>query len=93
LRTVAVGGRILVCGATTGFDVHTDLRYVWVRETTIIGSDGCRREDLQELLALVEQRKLVPVIDRVIGFSEVAAAEKAMEDRSIFGKIVVSPHQ
>jgi alcohol dehydrogenase len=93
LRTVACGGRILVCGATTGFDVRTDLRYVWVREATIIGSDGCRREDLEELLALVAQRKLVPVIDRVVGFSEVSAAEKAMEDRSIFGKIVVSPRK
>ena len=93
LRTIASGGRILVCGATTGFDVATDLRYVWVREATIVGSDGCRREDLQELLGLVEQRKLVPVIDRVVGFDDVGAAEKAMEDRAIFGKIVVTPHR
>jgi alcohol dehydrogenase len=93
LRTIAHGGRILVCGATTGFDVPTDLRYIWVREATIVGSDGCTRRDLEELLSLVEQGRLEPIIDRVIGFDDVGEAEKAMENRAIFGKIVVSPHK
>jgi alcohol dehydrogenase len=91
LRTVASGGRILVCGATTGFDVATDLRYVWVRESTIIGSDGCKRADLEALLALLRDERIVPVIDRVVGFDDVRAAQQAMENRSIFGKVIVTP--
>jgi alcohol dehydrogenase len=91
LRTIARGGRILVCGATTGYAVETDLRYLWVREATIIGSDGFKRPDLERLLALVQSGELVPVIDRVAGFGDVADAQRAMEAREVFGKVVVSP--
>jgi alcohol dehydrogenase len=92
LRTVAPGGRILVCGATTGFNVSTDLRYIWVRESTIIGSDGYKRADLETLLSLLGDGKISPVIDRVIGFTDIRAAQQAMEERSILGKIIVTPH-
>jgi alcohol dehydrogenase len=91
LRTVRTGGRILVCGATTGYEAVTDLRYVWVREATIIGSDGWRRSDLDALLELVAAGLLEPVIDRVIGFDQVAAAHEDLEGRRVFGKILVSP--
>jgi alcohol dehydrogenase len=91
IRTVRNGGRILVCGATTGYEAVTDLRYVWVRESTIIGSDGWRRSDLEALLALVAVGRLEPVIDRIVGFDGVAAAHDDLEQRRVFGKILVSP--
>ena len=91
LRTVRSGGRILVCGATTGYEATTDLRYLWVRESTIIGSDGWQRSDLEALVALVADGSLVPVIDRVVGLDGVRAAHEALEERSVFGKIVIDP--
>lgn len=91
LRTITHGGRILICGATTGFEVPTDLRYVWVRESTIIGSDGYKRSDLEQLLSLVEHKKINPIIDRVVDFNGVRAAQQAMEQRSILGKVIVQP--
>jgi alcohol dehydrogenase len=91
IRATRHGGRILTCGATTGFEAVTDLRYVWTREHSIIGSDGWTREDLEELLQLVAARKLTPLIDRTVGLSGVAAAEQALEDRAVLGKIIVDP--
>ena len=57
----------------------TDLRYVWTREHSIIGSDGWTRDDLEKLLALVTDGSLTPLVDRVVGLSGVAAAEQALE--------------
>jgi len=91
LRTIRKGGRILVCGATSGHDATTDLRYVWVREATIIGSDGWERSDLEALVELVANGRMVPVIDRVVGFDGVRKAHEDLENRRVFGKIVISP--
>jgi len=91
VRATRHGGRILTCGATTGYEAVTDLRYVWAREQTIIGSNGWDREDLERLLELVSDGRLTPLIDRTIGLSGVAEAEQALEDRDVIGKIVVDP--
>lgn len=91
LRTVRTGGRVLVCGATTGYEAPTDLRYVWVREETIIGSDGWERADLEALVLHVEAGRVQPVIDRGVPLEGVADAERAIEAREVFGKIVVVP--
>lgn len=91
LRTVRPGGRILVCGATSGYQATTDLRYVWVRESTILGSDGWRRSDLEALVGMVAAGQLNPVIDRVVGLGQVSQAQRDLEARAVFGKIVVDP--
>jgi alcohol dehydrogenase len=91
LRTVRHGGRILVCGATSGYEAATDLRYLWVREASILGSDGWRRDDLEALVGLVAAGRLSPVIDRVTGLDGVVQAQRDMEARAVFGKIVVDP--
>ncbi|MCI1857368.1 MAG: zinc-binding dehydrogenase [Sporolactobacillus sp.] len=85
------GGRILTCGATTGFNAVTDLRYVWTREITIIGSTSWRREDLVTVLQLVEEGKLKPIIDRVLPLDQAREAHRLMQDRKIFGKIILKP--
>ncbi len=92
IRSLRAGGRILTCGATSGYEAVTDLRYVWVREETIIGSNGWRRADLETLLALVQDARISPIIDRVVPLEDVAAAEEAIERREVFGKVVVAPH-
>lgn len=91
IRATRAGGRILTCGATTGFEATTDLRYVWVREQTIIGSNGWQRSDLERLLGLVADGRLTPRIDRTVGLAGVPDAHRALEGREVLGKIVVDP--
>ncbi len=91
IKALARHGRVLTCGATSGYDALTDLRYVWTRELSIVGANGWTRSGLEALLELVRQRKLTPVIDRVVPLEGVRDAEEAMEQRRIFGKVIVRP--
>jgi alcohol dehydrogenase len=91
LRVVKRGGRILVCGATAGFAPAEDLRFIWTFELRIVGSNSWARSDLEALLQLTASRKLVPVIDRVLPLSQGSEAISLLEDRAVFGKIVVVP--
>jgi alcohol dehydrogenase len=90
-KCVKLGGRILCCGATAGFDLHLDARYWWTFEQTLIGSDGWVKEDLSALLELVASARLVPIIDRVLPLEQAAEAERLLEDREVFGKVVLRP--
>jgi alcohol dehydrogenase len=91
LRTLARHGRLLTCGATAGFDPKEDLRFIWTFELKILGSNGWMREDLDTLIALIQQGRLVPVIDRELPLEEVNEAFRLLEDREVFGKVVVRP--
>jgi alcohol dehydrogenase len=91
IRAMARYGRMLVCGATAGFDPKIDLRYVWRRELQIIGSTGYTQDDIAEALRLVAEGKLAPVISHTFPLAETAAAEALIEERSFFGKIIVFP--
>lgn len=88
-KCVKVGGRILCCGATAGFKLELDARYWWTFEQTLIGSNGWATEDLRALLDLIADGKLQPVIDRVLPLEETAEAERLLEDREVFGKILI----
>jgi alcohol dehydrogenase len=91
IRAVRRGGRLVTCGATTGFLAETDLRYVWTRELSILGSDGWRRGDLTELIRQVRQGELAPVIHGVYPLSRVRDAVAELEERRAVGKVVVVP--
>lgn len=91
LRMVKMGGRLLTCGATAGFDPATDLRFIWTAEMDIRGSNGWQREDLTSLLAMVGDGRLEPVVDRVMPLDEGAEAMRLLEERRFFGKIVIAP--
>lgn len=91
LRCVAMGGRMVTCGATAGFDEEVDVRYVWTFEQSIIGSDGWKRHELCALLDMVADGRLQPVIDRVLPLDDIHEAERLLEDREVFGKVVVTP--
>jgi alcohol dehydrogenase len=79
------------CGATSGHEAVTDLRYLWVREIDIRGSDGWSREDLMDLVQLVETRRLRSVIHAVFPLSRVRDAVEELEARRAFGKVVIVP--
>jgi alcohol dehydrogenase len=91
VRAVRLGGRLITCGATTGFLAQTDLRYVWTRELSILGSDGWSREDLTDLVDRVASGRLAPVIHQVFPLSQVRAAVAEREERRATGKVVVVP--
>ncbi len=91
LRCVKLGGRLLTCGATAGYDPQTDIRFIWTAEMDIRGSNGWKRSDLAALLDLVRDGRLKPVIDRVMPLEDGVEAMRLLEDRSFFGKIVITP--
>jgi alcohol dehydrogenase len=91
IRCTRHGGRLVTCGATTGFEAVTDLRYVWRRELNILGSDGWAREELLAIVELVGKRELDPVIHEVYPLSRVKEAVAQLEERRAFGKVIVVP--
>jgi alcohol dehydrogenase len=91
IRALRRGGRLVTCGASTGFKAETDLRYVWTRELSILGSDGWSREDLLELARQVRAGQLTPVIHRIYPLSCVHEAIAELEERRAVGKVVVVP--
>lgn len=91
LKSVKLGGTILVCGATAGFDPTEDLRYIWSFEQKIQGSNGFGREDIEALVELVAHHDFHPVIDSVLSLEEAPAALERLENRGVTGKVVIAP--
>ncbi len=60
LRCVKRGGKILVCGATAGYDPKEDLRYIWSFELQVIGSNSFYDENLKALMDMIQQGKMKP---------------------------------
>lgn len=91
LRTLRKDGRLVTCGATAGYEAVTDIRYIWIRELNIIGCDGWSTEGIRKMVDGVAEGWLTPVISQVLPMSEAADAERLMEERSIFGKVILEP--
>ena len=91
LRCLKRGGRLLVCGATAGYDPKEDLRYVWSFELNIIGSNSFYDDDLQALMKLIAEGKMRPVIDKVLTLEEAREGLRLIQDREVIGKVVVAP--
>lgn len=90
-RSLTLGGRILTCGATAGYELTTDARYLWTFEHHYIGSNGWAVSDLQALLELIQGGRLRPVIDRVLPLEAAADAERMLEERAVVGKVLLKP--
>src|SRR5215468_10208199 len=91
LRCLKRGGKLLVCGATAGYDPKEDLRYIWSFELQIIGSNSFYDDDLRALMTLVADGKMRPVIDKVLPLSEAREGLRLIQDREVIGKVVVTP--
>ncbi len=89
LGALARGGRLVNCGATTGTEIAFDLREFYRRELTLLGSFLGTRAELRRIIALVEERRLRPVLDRTFPLAEAAAAHRYVEERRHFGKVVL----
>src|SRR6516162_133186 len=91
LRCLKRGGKLLVCGATAGYDPKEDLRYVWSFELKIIGSNSFYDDDLRALMALIANGKMRPVIDKVLPLAQAREGLRLIQDREVIGKVVVAP--
>ncbi len=91
LESLAPGGRLVTCGATTGFDARLDLRYLFSKQYSLLGSLMGTMGELHQVLKFVFRKQLKPVIDRVYPLSEIRAAHQRLENKEQFGKILVTP--
>lgn len=91
LRCLRVGGRLLTCGATAGYDPPEDIRFIWTFELKILGSNSWDREDLLKVLDLVGSGALKVIVDRTFPLEDAPEALRQLENRAVFGKLVVTP--
>jgi NADPH:quinone reductase-like Zn-dependent oxidoreductase len=84
-------GRLVTCGATSGFDARTDLRQVFYRHLTLLGSFMGSKAELLEALKFVREGKIRAVVDQVLPLSEARQAHELIENRAQFGKVVLRP--
>jgi len=91
LRCLKRGGKLLVCGATAGYDPKEDLRYIWSFELKIIGSNSFYDDNLASLMALIAAGKIKPVIDKVLPLDQARDGLRLIADREVIGKVVVTP--
>jgi NADPH:quinone reductase-like Zn-dependent oxidoreductase len=90
-QSLAPGGRLVTCGATTGYDVKVDLRFLFSRQHSLLGSYLGSLGELYQVLRFVFRKQVKPVIDRVYPLAEIRAAHQRLERKEQFGKIVVVP--
>lgn len=91
IATLKHNGRLVTCGATSGYDAQTDLRQVFYRHLNILGSFMGSKAELLEAMKFVEQGRIRAVVDRVLPLSEARQAHELIENRAQFGKIVLRP--
>ena len=91
LRALKLGGRILTCGATAGYNPPEDLRVIWTFELQVRGSNGWELSDIESLLGLTSSGKFNALVDKTYPLDQAAEALRVIEDREVFGKVVVTP--
>jgi NADPH:quinone reductase-like Zn-dependent oxidoreductase len=90
LQAARPGGRIAVCGATSGPNPPAALHRIWWKQLTIYGSTMGTREDFEGAYELVKSGRAKPVVDSVLPLAEARAAHERMEAAEQFGKIVLT---
>jgi NADPH:quinone reductase-like Zn-dependent oxidoreductase len=85
------GGRLVTCGATTGYEAKLDLRVLFYKRISLLGSTMGSKGDLFRILQLVEEGRFKPVLDRVLPLEKAAEAHRLLENRAQFGNVVLTP--
>jgi len=88
-KMLAVGGRLVSCGATTGFDVSIDLRHLFIKQQSIIGSTMSDVQTFEEMLTLINENRIYPVVDRIFPMEKVREAHEYIEKTGPMGKVVL----
>jgi alcohol dehydrogenase len=90
-RALKRDGRLLTCGATAGYAPQTDIRYIWSFEFNIIGANGWTPQDQVELLDMVADGRINPIVHSVRPLSDFGISLQELIDRKVFGKAVLQP--
>lgn len=90
-NSLATYGRLVTCGATSGAEVKLNVQSLFGRQRTVMGSFMGGKAELLEALKLIARRKLAAVIDSTFPLQQAAAAQRKMESREFFGKILLHP--
>jgi len=91
MRSLKPGGVIVTCGATTGPDASFDLRVLFAKQLSLLGSFMGQMGELHEVLGHVFSGRLKPVVDRSFPFQEAAEAHRYLENSQMFGKVILQP--
>jgi NADPH:quinone reductase-like Zn-dependent oxidoreductase len=90
VKSLATGGRLVTCGATTGYDVKLDMRFLFTRQLSILGSYMGTKAELRTVLKLVEQGRLKPIVDKIWPLQDAALAHEYLEKNKQFGKVILT---
>jgi len=91
VRSLKPGGTLVTCGATTGPKTELELRFLFSRQLSLLGSYMGTMGELHEVLSHVFAGRLKPVVDRVFPLQETRAAHEYLGKSQMFGKVVVNP--
>ena len=89
LRVLARGGTLVICGATTGADAHIDLRGLFFKAWTILGSTMGNRSELRAVTDLFRQKRLRPMVHAALPLGELPEGHRMIEAREVLGKVVL----
>jgi NADPH:quinone reductase-like Zn-dependent oxidoreductase len=90
MKSLARGGRVVTCGTTTGFKANINLTHLFFKQQSILGSTMGSRAAFDGALALLNEGKINPVVDRIFPAQEIASAHDYLESGAQFGKVVLS---
>jgi len=90
LASLSKGGRLVTCGATSGPKAEIDLRFLYMKQLSILGSYMGGDRELRRVLRLVSSGRLKPVVDSTFPLKEARQAHEKMESRDFFGKVVLT---
>jgi len=89
MRSLARGGRLVTCGATTGPKADLNLTHLFFKQQSVLGSTMGSQAALKEAMDLLRQKKIKPVVDRVFPMAEVKYAHEYLESEGQFGKVIL----
>ena len=87
--TVKPFGKVVICGATSGFNLDFDVRYLWMRQKEILGSHFANAWECNKANRLIQDGLIQPVLWRTMGFDQVAQAHQLMHENKHAGKISI----
>jgi alcohol dehydrogenase len=83
------GGRLVTCGSTSGVSAETNLMMLFQRQLRLIGSFGCRMQNMVDAMDKMAKGIVHPVVDSEVEFGDIQTALERMEARKVFGKIIM----
>ncbi|TWG61443.1 zinc-binding dehydrogenase [Aminobacter sp. J44] len=83
------GGRLVTCGSTSGVSTQINLMQLFQQQLKLLGSFGCRMENMADAMQKMARGLVSPVIDTEVTFDEIGRALERMEGRDVFGKIIL----